>query len=100
ALAIDSSLKDQKLLDAIAFINFLTSDSLYYDALTTRTSHTPRYLLPAYRHLYDDKTILSSAPYYKSLLPLATKIKSFTGDNFCPILRQIGKKLNTKILKD
>lgn len=98
ALALDSKVKGQKLSDATLFINFLISKEAYHLALIPDNGSSPRYLLPAYQQFYSDSLVLESAPYYKKLFPLAMKITSFTGDDASPILRQIGKMLDTEYL--
>jgi thiamine pyridinylase len=100
AFGIDSKVTGAKLHDANNFIIFLLTDMMYRKALIPDWGDAPRYLLPAFRHLYTDAEILKTAPYYTKLLPLVEKVTTFSSDGISPALRQIGKKLDKEYLKN
>jgi thiamine pyridinylase len=97
-LAIDASLNGQKKQDALEFVEFITSDIAYYDALIPSPQEAPRYLMPAYKNYFTDKNILKAAPLYSKLLPLALNIQTITAIGFGYNLRDVGAKFNTQIL--
>lgn len=100
ALSLDSKLSGQKLTDANNFIQFCTSDAGYKMALIPDYGEAPRYLLPAYKKYYTDPEILKNAPLYAQFLPLVERMIPVRGVGISASLRQIGKTIDTKYMKD
>lgn len=100
ALCLDAGLSGTKLKDAMKFISFCVNVDTYHLALIPDYGDSPRYLLPAYKDYFTDQLILDKAPLYSQLYPLANRIVSFTGDGASPILRKIGKEIDSVYLKN
>ncbi len=93
-LTIDKGCVGQCLSDAVAFINYVTSDKIQLQVLT---GSPPRYLLPASATLYSNPGLQKAAPLYKQIRPLIEKAETPTASMLDQTLRGYGDTLDKQL---
>jgi len=96
SFTVDVKCKDQCAKDAVAFIQFVTSDEMFLFALLP-SSGVPAYLLPAKMSLYSNSALLAKAHLYPKLKTIIedAAVPSALGLN--EQLRNVGRQLDTDL---
>jgi len=96
SFTVDAKCNDQCAKDAVAFIQFVTSDDMFLLALLPSTG-VPAYLLPAKASLYSNSALLAKAHLYPKLKTIIedAAVPSALGLN--EQLRNVGRQLDADL---
>ena len=94
SLTIARACAKQCLLDAEAFVRYVTSVDAVRAQLTPGWGEAPRYLMPALEKLYSDPDLLKNAPLYPRLYPAVQNAVAVREAGLNRALREMGAHLD------
>lgn len=96
SFAIAKGVTGAKLIAAQKFLMFAVRDELYR-AVLLPPGKAPQYLLPAYRNLFTDATLVEAAPLYPKFLLGLDKAASVVGVGLPQAIEKTGTLLDKKL---
>jgi len=95
-LCIRADADEQKMKDALVFIDFFNSSHFTLSALIPEYGHAPRYLLPARKCIYSNETLLKAAPLYSRFGEIMQNGITVSQKGINTKLRDVGRKIEAR----